>query len=87
MTLLHFLATNTHALADSIASLLNVNMKAAFCLESQQKASLEYARDSNIDGLVEMINGLFNHSNLFIVAERYTPFENKSKRRELSRLI
>ena len=36
MTPLHMLTTNSHAPADSIASLLNINMKTAFCLYSQR---------------------------------------------------
>ena len=61
MTPLHMLTMNPHAPAETIAALLNVNMEVAFCVDSQGKMSLDYARDYNVGGLVGMINGLCNH--------------------------
>ena len=56
MTPLRILAMYPNALADSIASLLDSNMEAAFCLDNQQKAPLEYAIDYNVGGLVGWID-------------------------------
>ena len=87
MTPLHMLSMNPHAPADAIASLLNSNMQAVFCADNQQKNPLQYARDYNIGGLVEMINSLCSHRNSSIVGvEADASIENStssSKRRKL----
>ena len=61
MTPMHMLSMNPHASADSIAALLNFNMEAVCCLDSQEKTPLDYARDYNVRGLIAMITGLRNH--------------------------
>eukprot|EP01083_Nonionella_stella_P032302 88408_1 len=58
MTPLHILSMNPHAPADTIAALLNSNMEAIMCLDSQQKNPLEHTRDYNLDGLMTMIVAL-----------------------------
>ena len=55
---LHMLSMNHHALADAGTALLNVNVEVAFGLDNQGKISLDYARDYNVGGFVELINGL-----------------------------
>ena len=49
---------NPFAPDDTIAALLNSNMEAMMCLDSQQKNPLEHARDYNFDGLMTMIVAL-----------------------------
>jgi hypothetical protein len=86
MTPLHMLSMNPHAPADAIASLFNSNMEAIFCVDNQQKTPLQYARDYNVGGLVEMINSLCSHRNASIaVVEADASIENtrSSKRRKL----
>uniref|UniRef100_A0A7S3Q5N8 Uncharacterized protein n=1 Tax=Chaetoceros debilis TaxID=122233 RepID=A0A7S3Q5N8_9STRA len=61
MNPLQMLSINPHAPAVSIAALLNANVEAAFRLDNGGNMSLDYAREYNVDGLVEMINGLCNH--------------------------
>ena len=60
-TPLHMLSMNPHALADTIAALLDVNVEVAFRLDNQGKMSMDYARDYNVGGLVAMVNGLCNY--------------------------
>eukprot|EP01083_Nonionella_stella_P094818 266141_1 len=61
MTPLHMLSMNPHAPADSLATLLDFDMEVAFRLDNKVKMSLDYVRDSNVGGLVGMVNGLCNH--------------------------
>merc|ERR1711865_258213 len=63
MTPLHILSMNHHAPADTIAALFNFNIQTIFCADNQQKTPLEYARDYNVGGLIQIINGLCNHRN------------------------
>jgi len=63
MTPLHILSMNPYAPADAIAALFNFNMQAVFCADNQQNNPLEYARDYNVGGLIQVINGLCNHRN------------------------
>ena len=62
MVPLHIPSMNHHAQADTIAALLDVNVTAVFCVDNQGEKSLEYAREYNVGGLVEKINGLCNHT-------------------------
>eukprot|EP00554_Chaetoceros_debilis_P000088 CAMPEP_0194095714 /NCGR_PEP_ID=MMETSP0149-20130528/56970_1 /TAXON_ID=122233 /ORGANISM="Chaetoceros debilis, Strain MM31A-1" /LENGTH=309 /DNA_ID=CAMNT_0038781667 /DNA_START=86 /DNA_END=1015 /DNA_ORIENTATION=+ len=63
MTPLHVLSMNPHAPSDAIASLLHSNIQADIWEDTEQKTPLDYARDHNVGGLVEMINGLCSHRN------------------------
>eukprot|EP00554_Chaetoceros_debilis_P009070 CAMPEP_0194099472 /NCGR_PEP_ID=MMETSP0150-20130528/644_1 /TAXON_ID=122233 /ORGANISM="Chaetoceros debilis, Strain MM31A-1" /LENGTH=338 /DNA_ID=CAMNT_0038785683 /DNA_START=122 /DNA_END=1135 /DNA_ORIENTATION=+ len=64
MTPLHILSMNPHAPSDTIAALLNSNMEASMCLDTNQhKTPLEYAREYNVEGLMTMITILCNHRN------------------------
>ena len=69
ITPLRILLMNPHAPADAIAELLNPNMEAIMCLDSQQKGPLENARDVNVDGLITMIAVLRNPRNSSIRVE------------------
>ena len=85
MTPLHMFSMNPHAPADAIASLFNSNTKTVFCADNQQKTPLEYARDYNVGGLIQLINVLCNHRNssLLLVEPDNTNNENATKRRKL----
>eukprot|EP01083_Nonionella_stella_P053158 140736_1 len=48
MTPIHMLAMNPHASTDSIAALLDSNMEAFFCLDHQQKTTIEYSRGKRL---------------------------------------
>ncbi len=61
MTPMHILTMNPHTPAETVAALLNVNVKVAFCVDNEGKIPLNYARDYNVGGLVGMINDLCNH--------------------------
>uniref|UniRef100_A0A7S3VG25 Uncharacterized protein n=1 Tax=Chaetoceros debilis TaxID=122233 RepID=A0A7S3VG25_9STRA len=78
MTPLHILSMNPHAPADTIAALFNSNIQTVFCADNQQKTPLEYARDYNVGGLIQMINCLCNHRNssLLLVESDNTNNEN-----------
>ena len=68
-----------------IAALFNSNIQTVFCADNQQKNLLEYARDYNVGGLIQIINGLCNHRNssLLLVESDNTNNENATKRRKL----
>ena len=69
MNPLHILSMNPHAPADAIAALFDSNIQTVFCADNQQKTPLEYARDCNVGGLIQIINGLCNHRNSSIPVE------------------
>ena len=62
MTPLHMLAMNPYAPDNAIAALLDVNVEASFCMDTQGKTPIDYyAREYNVAGLVGMISVLCNH--------------------------
>uniref|UniRef100_A0A7S3Q5T2 Leucine-rich repeat domain-containing protein n=1 Tax=Chaetoceros debilis TaxID=122233 RepID=A0A7S3Q5T2_9STRA len=69
MTPLHILAMNPYASADTIAALHISNTQAALSADNQGKTTLEYARDNNVGGMVEILMELCNHKNAAIPIE------------------
>ena len=82
MNPLHMLSMNPHDPPEAVAALLNVNVEVAFCVDNQGNMSLDYARDCNVGGLVEMINGLCNYRNSPIPVELDTDRGNTRKRKK-----
>ena len=52
---LYILSVSPYAPADALSALLNFSMEAVFCIDSQQKAALDYGKEYNVIMLVDWL--------------------------------
>ena len=82
MTPLHVISMNTHAPGETIAALFNSQTDTIFCEDNQQNTPLDYARDYNIGGLIEMITELCIHRHSSTPVEEDTIFYETGEEKE-----